>query len=166
MSGQEQSTMGSVEKSQPAQLRLVAQSAEEVDILSAMLQDSLVFVSDIAWSRDRRSLGINLQRYRWEKAAAGRADARGERVACSLCIDCATSVRSRGIIQGSRSQAAYLLRMQYEGAEDSSCGGGRVRLLFAGGDEIQVDIECIEMRIADVSEPWLAEARPTHPVET
>lgn len=165
MSSQKQSAMSSDETQGLEQLRLLAQSAEEVDILSAMLQDSLVFVSDIAWSRDKRSLGINLQRYRWEKAAAEGDGAKGERVACSLCIDCATRVRSRGIIQGSRSQAAYLLRLQYEETADSSCGG-RVRLLFAGGDEIQVDIECIEMRIADVSEPWTAEARPTHPGES
>lgn len=148
-------------------LRLMAQSAEEVDILSAMLQDSLIRISDIVWSRKKRSLGINLQRYRWEGASTETADGPGERVACSLCIDCAMRVRSLGLIQGSSSQAGYLLRLAYEQHknkdEQGSCGGGVVRLLFAGGDEIQVEVECIDIRIADVSDPWPAEARPTHP---
>ena len=148
-------------------LRLMAQSAEEVDILSAMLQDSLIRVCDIVWSRKKRSLGINLQRYRWESASADESDGAGERVACSLCIDCAMQVRSLGLIQGSSSQAGYLLRLAYEQYESEdkkeSCGGGLVRLLFAGGDEIQVEVECIDIRIADVSDPWPAEARPTHP---
>ena len=40
--------------------------------------------------------------------------------------------------------------------------GGRVVLMFAGGGDLRVDVECMDAVLADLSERWPRAGAPTH----
>ena len=39
---------------------------------------------------------------------------------------------------------------------------GYVTLMFSGGGELRLDVECLEAELADVGPSWPATARPIH----
>ena len=55
-----------------------------------------------------------------------------------------------------------LLALDFEPGE---APGGRVILMFSGGGDLRVDVECLDAVVTDVSERWPAKVAPTHPGE-
>jgi hypothetical protein len=39
---------------------------------------------------------------------------------------------------------------------------GRVILMFAGGGDLRIDVECLDAVVTDISERWPARMAPTH----
>src|SRR6056297_3611441 len=58
-------------------LRLVAVDADDVTVISSLLQDAVLSVCDIRWDRRRRELALLVHRFRWEDSAAAEARGRG-----------------------------------------------------------------------------------------
>ena len=40
--------------------------------------------------------------------------------------------------------------------------GGRVILMFAGGGDLRIDVECLDAVLTDLSERWPARLAPSH----
>ena len=55
--------------------------------------------------------------------------------------------------------ALELLAMDFEPGE---APGGRVILMFAGGGDLRIDVECLDAVLTDLSERWPAKLAPTH----
>jgi len=51
-------------------LRLRCEGAEDLTIVSALIQDAVVPVSEIAWQPAARRFGCLINRFRWEDRAA------------------------------------------------------------------------------------------------
>ena len=47
--------------------RVRAETLEDLEIVSAMLQDAIVPISEVAWQRADKRFIIMAQRFRWEK---------------------------------------------------------------------------------------------------
>jgi hypothetical protein len=47
--------------------------------------------------------------------------------------------------------------------EPGEAPGGAVLLLFSGGHEMRIEVECVDAVLADVSDPWEAAQAPDHP---
>jgi hypothetical protein len=45
---------------------------------------------------------------------------------------------------------------------DEDAPGGKAILMFAGGGDLRVDVECLDVVVADLSERWEARVAPTH----
>lgn len=143
-------------------LRLAAETAEDLAVLSALAQDAVASVGDIAWTPKRRRLTILLRRFRWEDAAAAERQRRPfERVQSILTVAGALKVRASGVDPADRDTAVSLLSVGFEHGED---GAGVVRLVIAGDGEIAVEAECLDVTLIDVSQPYLAAAMhaPSH----
>jgi hypothetical protein len=52
-----------------------------------------------------------------------------------------------------------LLSMSFTGTDSPS---GHVDLLFAGGGTLRLDVECIEVRLADMDGEWTTPHMPSH----
>lgn len=142
-------------------LRLKAETPEDLAVISALLQDAIAQTADTAWMPRRRRFTALLNRFRWEDApAAGRPDRPAERVRALLTVDCALSVRANGIDPRDRELVALLLALSFEPGAD---GAGTLRLFFSGDGEIAVEIEALEVTLTDVTRPYVARSRPTHP---
>ena len=75
-----------------APLRLLAEDADDLEIISAALQDAVTRIGDISWERGARRLTIAFNRFRWEAA-----EGRGERVRAGFQIGGVQEVRARNL---------------------------------------------------------------------
>lgn len=133
-------------------LRLIAQDAEDLAVVSAALQDAVIKVGDIRFEPQARRLTLALNRYRWEGAAR-------ERVRAALQFAGVEAVQARRIRMRAPDAVLALLSIQFEPAE---APGGTVTLAFAGGGDIRAEVECVEAVLADVSPPWPTTRTPRH----
>jgi hypothetical protein len=142
-------------------ITLAAQDAEDLEIVSAQLQDAVAQVKDFAWLPKSRRFAALFNRFKWEKAQRARSD--NLRVRSRLVFDRVTSAKSCRIKHDPDAVAALLaIKFSANGGEDPS---GTVELIFAGGGVIRLDVECIDAALTDVSGDWAALGRPDHETE-
>lgn len=141
-------------KTVPA-LRLLAQDAEDLAVISAALQDAVAKIGDIRWDAQGRTLTLACNRFRWE--AGGKKT--GERVRAALQLGDVTGVQARNLKRDAKGAIVELLAISFEPAE---APGGTVLLTFAGGGDLRVGVDCLDLVLADVSEPWATPRRPGH----
>lgn len=144
-------------------LRLRAETAEDLAVISALTQDAIGQTSEIAWMPRHRRFAMLLNRFRWEDDAAARRQGRPfERVQALLSIEGTLRARANGIDPRDRDLVLSLLAIRFEPGED---GAGVLRLALAGDGEIALDVECLEVVLTDVSRPYLAPSgrAPGHP---
>ncbi len=135
-------------------LRLKAETAEDLLVLSSLLQDSILDAEDISWRPKQRRFSLLLNRFRWEDRDAAKTQKRPfERVRTLLHADSVLKVASRGIRPGEKDVVLSLLSVTFEPSDDL---GGKVLLTFAGDGEIVLDVECLDVNLRDVSKPYLA----------
>jgi hypothetical protein len=140
-------------------LRLKAEDADDLAVVSAALQDAVVRVCDIAWSRRRRRVTIHLQRYVRERDC----EDCGDRVLSVLALEGVLTMQSRRVRQDAPEAWAQVLALRFD--PDAEPPGGALHLELAGGGAVRIAVECIDLVLLDVSEPWKARARPAHPIE-
>lgn len=132
-------------------LKLKAEDAEDLAILSAALQDAAVPVNDMRYFPEERRFMMAVSRYRWE---SDRGDAAGERITTAVIFDHVGRVRRRGVEQEDGDRILALLAMEM--------GDGVVDLLFSGNAAIRLEIEKLSCRLDDFGQPWPTIFRPAH----
>lgn len=137
-------------------LRLLAQSPDDLTVMSAALQDAAGLLGDFRYEPKARQFTLALNRFCWEAKRGGA----GERVRAALQVGSVLSAQSKRIKQGADEAVVSLLAFGFEPAE---APGGVLVFTFSGGGELRLEVECIDLVLADMSEPWRAAARPGHP---
>ncbi len=140
----------------PPPLRLLAQDAEDLKVLSAALQDAVTRIGDIRWEPKARRLTVAFNRFRWETPE----DAIGERVRSALQFGSVTDVKQRRLRNGAKDAVLELLALEFEPAAEPPSGA--VVMRFAGGGDLRAEMECLDAALADVSTPWPTPRRPRH----
>jgi hypothetical protein len=137
-------------------MKLAAADNEDLEILSARLQDATARLKDIAWLPRQRRFAALFNRYRWEEAKG-----KGTRVRSGLHFDGVLAVKSHNIKRGAPDAVVALLAIKFtpNGGEDP---GGVIELLLAGGGAFRLTVECIEAELSDLTGPWAARGRPVH----
>jgi hypothetical protein len=137
-----------------APLRLVATDAEDVRVISTLVQDAVLPVTDFKHDAKRRRFALMLSRFRWEDRAHAEAVGRAyERVRSVLVIEDVRKVQSLGFDRADKDLVLSLLSMDFAAAED---GTGRLTLTFAGDGAVALDVEALEVRLDDVTRPYRA----------
>ena len=140
-------------------LTLAAQDSEDLEIISARLQDAVAKVGDLKYlPKARRFAGV-FNRFQWENGKPGNL-----RVRSGLHFDGVLSVKSKNIKLGAPGAVLSLLAIRFtpKGEGDPS---GTVELTFSGGGVMQLDVECLDAALADMTGPWAARGRPAHEEE-
>ncbi len=146
-----------------APLRLKALDADDLAVLSALVQDAVFSAQEIIWTRKDRRFAILLNRFRWEDAPKAEARRRAfERVQSVLVVEDVVKVQSQGIKQGNEDVVLSLLSISFEPGEAPA---GRLTLTLAGDGAIAIDVEAVEVVLKDVTRPYVAPSRraPDHP---
>ena len=138
-------------------VKLAAEDAEDLEIVSARLQDAVAQLKDLAWLPKSRRFAALFNRFKWEDKRK-RADLR---VRALLHFDDVLSVKSKGLKRGAPDAVVSLLAIRFtpRGAEDPA---GTVELVFAGGGTIRLEVECLSAGLTDVGGEWAARGRPDH----
>lgn len=142
-------------------LNLVAQVAEELPVLSALIQDAIFPITEMTWKAKQRRFGMLLNRFRWEEGARGLTSP--ERVQSLLVVDNVMSVASQGVDRSEKDMVLSVLSATFERGDD---GAGDIVFTLAGDGAIRLRIEAIEMTLKDVTRPYVAPSKkvPKHPV--
>jgi hypothetical protein len=135
-----------------APLRLLAQDAEDLAVISAAMQDAVAKVGEISYEAKARRLTIGFNRYRWE---AGES----ERVRSGLQLGSVLQVQTRKIRRNARDAVIEVLAVTFEPGE---APGGVITISCAGGGDLRAVVECIDAVLADVSQPWPTPRTPSH----
>ena len=139
-----------------APLRLVALDAEDLEVLSAHLQDFVVRVGDlVALPREKRFafVGNRLDR---------RVDGESRRRRTAGHFDRVTKVSARGIDRSAPETVLNLLAISFIAAEEPS---GVVELTFSGEASLRLEVECVEAQAVDLGPVWAAKSAPAHDQE-
>lgn len=145
-----------------AAISLKAESAADLGVISALVQDAVLGVAEIRYDRRARVLALLINRFRWEDApAAARMGRPYERARAILAIGGVTALRHQGIARDSDTVLS-LLALDWEGGAD---GAGRIVLTFAGDGALAAEVECLDVTLRDVTRPYLAPSgqAPHHP---
>ena len=142
-------------------LVLAAADAEDLETISARLQDAVAQVKDLVYLPKSRRFAALFNRYKWE-SPGGRS---GTRVRAGLHIDGVLSAKASKLRPENPDAVASLLaiRFQPKGDEDP---GGIIELFFSGGGILRLEVECIDAELADLSGEWAALGRPVHELES
>ena len=143
-------------------LRLLAQDADDLAVLSALLQDAVFAIIEMTYARKRRRFALLVNRFRWEDAVRAERQGRGfERVQSLLVFEDVVAVQTQGIDRADKSVILSLLGVGFIPGED---GMGRLELTLAGDGMIGLSVEALNVSLRDVTRPYLAPSRhmPTH----
>ena len=139
----------------PKLLRLLAHDGEDLQVISAALQDAIAHVGDIRYEAEARRLTVLFNRFRWEAGD----DGPGERVYAALQFGDVLRVRHRALDRGDRGALVNCMAVDFDPGDPP---GGAVLLRFSHGGDLCVEVECIDAVLADVSDPWTAVRAPDH----
>lgn len=143
-------------------LRLIARQAEDVVVMSSLLQDAVFPMSEMRYDRKARRFALLVNRFRWEDRAAAEVAKRPfERVRSLLVIEDVMAVRTSGIDRADKDLILSLLSLGFVAGED---GTGVLTLILAGDGAIALDLEALELHLDDVTRPYIAPSRkqPSH----
>jgi hypothetical protein len=142
-------------------LRLVALDDEDLEVVSAHLQDAVVTVRDIIWLPSDKRLVIALNRFDWFGNQGPQPVCRRRRAA--LRFERVEAFKTRGIDAGAKADVLNLLAIEFA---ETAPPGGSVILTFSGGGALRLEVECLEAELADLGPEWAAVRCPGHPNDT
>jgi hypothetical protein len=141
----------------PEELKLVALDKDDIEVVSAHVQDAAVRVSDIFWMPREHRFVVAVNRFDWMSAIDTKADYRRCRTA--LRFDRVLACKYRNIDQTSKDARLNLLAVEFV---ENNTPAGVVSLIFSGGGIIRLDVECLEAEFADLGEVSAAALCPDH----
>jgi len=145
-------------------LNLGALEAEDLKVISALVQDAVFPVTAMTWRPGQRRFGLLLNRFRWEDVAAAEQRRRPvERVQSLLVVENVLGVASNGVDRRDADLVLSLLALDWHpGAEVE----GALHLVLAGDGEIRLQLEALEVTLKDVTRPYVAPSRrvPDHKI--
>jgi Protein of unknown function (DUF2948) len=135
-------------------LRLVAQDAEDLKVISALVQDAVLPVTELKFDAKRRRFALMLNRFRWEDRSQAEQVGRAyERVRSVLVVEDVRKVQSMGFDRAEQDLVLSLLSMEFVPGAD---GTGRLTLTLAGDGAIALDVDTLDLRLDDVTRPYRA----------
>ncbi|MEL7114079.1 MAG: DUF2948 family protein [Pseudomonadota bacterium] len=137
-------------------LRLKAISLDDLEVVSALVQDAIFPATEMQWDRAGRRFAVLLNRFRWEDQRAT-----PERVQTVLVVEDVQRVQTQGVTRDADTVLS-LLAVGFQPGED---GTGRIELTLAGDGAIGIDVEALEIVLRDVTRPYVAPSgfAPDHP---
>lgn len=142
-------------------LKLLALDQDDLSIISAHVQDSVLKVGDLGFGARNGVFTAAVNRFVWEGA---QEKARSfERRRAVLSFKRVLAVRSMGFDRNNREEVLSLLAIKFK--ENGEGPEGVVELLLAGGGAIALDVECIEAQLADTGGAWETTAKPEHSLD-
>ena len=142
-------------------LKLVALDGDDIEVLSAHAQDSVVKVGDIMWRPAERRLIVVINRFDWESAQSPAPPYRRRRAA--LRFERVNAFKHRNIACSDKDAVLNLLAVEFS---PTDAPAGHVVLTFSGGAALRLDVECLEAELADLGPVWATAACPAHADQT
>ena len=142
-----------------AALKLRAEDADDLAVISACLQDALVVVHDLAFVPEDQTFLVVANRFRWERALRpARGESGCQRTLCGITFGAVGGASYTGFRRSEEDRILCLLAIRAAG----DGGGKAIQLTFSGGAEIRLEVARILCVAKDLGEPWPTQWQPRH----
>ena len=141
-------------------LKLIARTEEDLRVISAHLQDSIVNTSNIANLKKNKLFLMQLNRFMWEDVEKG-VFRKNKRTRTVLKFENVVDVYSKNINQNNKEKFLDFLAIECKALPDKNY---ELKLIFSGDSVIRVLAEVIEVTLDDQGEPWDTKNKPKHKV--
>lgn len=142
-----------------SQLKLVALDAEDLEIVSAHVQDAVFKVGDLVYQPSEKRFLVALNRFVWENKP-GFFRRNNERRRSVLHFESVRSVKTTGFSRDDSEEVLSLLAVRFE--PDAEAPSGVIELICSAGAAIRLEVDYVEARLADLGAAWETSHRPQH----
>ena len=143
---------------EPKNLKLIAKTEEDLRVVSAHLQDSIVNIADIANLKKNKIFLMQLNRFMWEDVEKG-VFRKNKRIRTVLKFDNVMQVVSKNINQLKKDKFLDFLAIETNITPDNNY---EMKIIFAGDSIIRIISEVIEVTLDDQGEAWDTKNKPKH----
>ena len=139
-------------------LKLIAKTEEDIKVVSAHLQDSILSVADIANLKKNKIFLMQLNRFMWEDVEKG-VFRKNNRIRTILKFENVLDVLAKNIDQHKKNKFLDFLAIETNITPDNNY---EMRIIFAGDSIIRIVSEVIEVTLDDQGEAWDTKNKPKH----
>lgn len=137
-------------------LKLLALDAEDLEVVSAHVQDAVIRTADMGYAKGDRRFALLMNRFDWSD---DQKRGKGLRKRAALHFEAVTNASYAGFDPASAEGVVNLLNVHFEPTDAPS---GVVELRLAGGGTIRLSVDYLEARLADLGAAWAASGKPKH----
>lgn len=134
-------------------LRLTAQDADDLNVISAQMQDAVLRYADLDFNAKRRRFVLVANRFAWDDSKTK------TRRRAGLHFDFVTSVQKQGFKNVGPETILSLLAISFVATDKLA---GHITLAFSAGHQLRLEVECIDAALADMGPAWSTEITPSH----
>jgi len=142
-------------------LKLRAQDADDLTIISAYLQDAVTVVADFNFDAKTRIFALMLNRYVWEGYARSEGEQKCHRIRTGCHFENVVKVSTQNIPQNDKKNVLELLAIETTTLENDNIA---IDLIFAADGLLRLETELIEASMQDIGAPYPAACHPKHEV--
>ena len=139
-------------------LKLIAKTDEDLRVISAHLQDSIVKISDIANLKKNKIFLMQLNRFMWEDVEKG-VFRKNKRIRTVLKFENVLTASSKNVNQKKNDRFLDFLAIESSKMPDKNY---EMNLIFSGDIIIKLITEAIEVTLDDQGSPWESKNKPNH----
>ena len=137
-------------------LKLIGENENDLKVVSAYLQDSIVIVKDIVFLKKNKTFIMVLNRFMWEDAFK-----ENKRIRCAVKFEEVIKVQSKNVNQKNKKKPLEYLAIE---PIKISNGSFKFKIFFSGGGIITIISEVIEVTLNDLGSPWNVKYFPAHKI--
>ena len=141
-------------------LKLLGKNQEDLKVISAYLQDSVLIIKDTVFLKQNRTFVMIVNRFMWEDAEKG-VFRQNKRIRTAVKFDEVIKVKSRNINQKNKNKPLECLAIKCSSTFDETY---KINIFFAGDSIITITSEVIEITLHDLGKPWQVKHIPTHKI--
>ena len=139
-------------------LKLIAKTDEDLKVISAHLQDSIVSLNDIANLKKNKIFLMQVNRFMWEDVEKG-VLRKNKRIRSIIKFDHVIRVSSKNIQKNTKNKFLDFLAIETREMPDKT---HEMKLIFSGDSVIKIIAEVIEITLDDQGAPWDTKQKPKH----
>ena len=141
-------------------LRLIGDKEEDLKVISAYLQDSVLVVRDMVFLKKNKSFIMMVNRFMWEDVEKGLLRS-NKRIRSAVRFEGTREVKSKNINQKNPNKILEYLAMK---CDLDKHGNKKIKIYFSGNGVIVLLLEVIDVVMNDLGKPWNVKSIPKHEI--
>ena len=141
-------------------LKLIGKNQEDLKIISAYIQDSIVAVKDMVFLQQNRIFIMLINRFMWENVEK-RVLRQNRRIRSAIKFEEVLKVKSKEINQKSKNKLLECLTIK---CNEISNNNYEIKIFFSGDGIITLISEAVEVVMHDLGKAWNVKHTPEHKI--
>ena len=141
-------------------LKLIGKNQEDLKVISAHSQDSIVTVKDMIFLEKNRIFLMMVNRFMWEDIEKG-IYRKNKRIRCAIKFEGILKVKSKKINQKNKNKHLECLTIK---CNEISNNNYEIKIFFSGDGIITLILEAVEVVMNDLGKAWNVKHIPEHKI--